>query len=153
MPTPTLTIRIAPEHHDILREVAARLKADASLPDRLRAALQPAQQPAEQGQPDILSRIEVLEAHVAELRGKAGRRTKVSDQERRLIVAAGLDGVMTRLQYAAHIGVSNATLTRWVKRGMPLRDDGLLDIKAVETWRKANEARILAEKVKPGRGR
>ncbi|AIB13996.1 hypothetical protein ABAZ39_18875 (plasmid) [Azospirillum argentinense] len=54
----------------------------------------------------------------------------------------------TRLQYAAHIGVSNPTLTRWVKRGMPVRDDGLLDVEAVEIWRKANESRLLAERVK-----
>ncbi|TWA79127.1 hypothetical protein FBZ85_105435 [Azospirillum brasilense] len=121
---------------------------------------QPAHQiqpdPTPEGQPDpaagaiadVLRRVEVLEAHVADLRGKAGRQAKVASQQQRLIAAADLEGVMTRLQYAAHIGVSNPTLTRWVKRGMPVRDDGLLDVEAVESWRKANESRLLAERVK-----
>lgn len=181
MATPNISVRVSPEHQGLVRDVAARLKADPGFADVLRAALgegvaQPVTQPvlrlgsrgvlqaatqvdgqpAPEGQPDpvpgaladVLRRVEVLEAHVADLRGKAGRQAKVASQERRLIAAAGLEGVMTRLQYAAHIGVSNPTLTRWVKRGMPVRDDGLLDVEAVESWRKANESRLLAERVK-----
>ena len=55
---------------------------------------------------------------------------------------------MTRQQYAAHVGVPNPTLTRWVKKGIWVREDGLLDLEAVERWRRQNEARVLAEKVK-----
>ncbi|MGY0782102.1 hypothetical protein ACW7BC_29850 [Azospirillum argentinense] len=189
MATPTISVRVSPEHQGLVRDVAARLKADPGFADVLRAALgegvsQPVTQPVlrlgsrgvlqaatqvdgqsahqiqpdptPEGQPnpaagaiaDVLRRVEVLEAHVTDLRGKAGRQAKVASQQQRLIVAAGLEGVMTRLQYAAHIGVSNPTLTRWVKRGMPVRDDGLLDVEAVEGWRKANESRLLAERVK-----
>ncbi|NUB25723.1 hypothetical protein GAY30_12595, partial [Azospirillum brasilense] len=165
MATPTISVRVSPEHQGLVRDVAARLKADPGFADVLRAALgegvtqpviQPVlrlgsrgvtqaatqvdgqtahqRQPAPEGQPDpaagaladVLRRVEVLEAHVADLRGKAGRQAKVASQQQRLIAAAGLEGVMTRLQYAAHIGVSNPTLTRWVKRGMPVQDDGLL---------------------------
>lgn len=78
MATPTLTIRIAPEHHDTLRRIAAALKTDPGLPARLQVVLQPAQhsvrQPESEGSaPGVLARLEALEAAVAKLTPRKGR--------------------------------------------------------------------------------
>ncbi len=47
-------------------------------------------EPAAGALADVMSRTEVLEAHVADLRGKAGRQAKVASQQERLIAAEGL---------------------------------------------------------------
>lgn len=77
MPTPTITIRLDSAHHGLLREIAAALKADAAVANRLRAVLGCAQavsQPAAPTfSPDILARLEALERTVDEMRPKVGR--------------------------------------------------------------------------------
>ncbi len=94
MATPTISIRVAPEHQALIRDVAARLKADPAFADVLRAALgegatQPVTHPVlhlrspavtrvpPEPEPgtlaDVLRRVEVLELTVAELCPKIGR--------------------------------------------------------------------------------
>lgn len=82
MATPTLTIRIAPEHHDTLRRIAAGLKADPGLPARLQAVLQPVRQPESEGAaPGVLARLEALEAAVEALkRARRGGRPRISPE-------------------------------------------------------------------------
>lgn len=99
MPTPTLTIRLAPDHHSLVREIAARLKSDAALAGRLRAALQPEEPcaPEAVGQPvqqpvlqsrtaapvDVLARLDALEVAVAKLKPRTGRPPMSAEQRER----------------------------------------------------------------------
>lgn len=81
MPTPTLTVRIVPEHRGLLREIAARLKADASLPGRLRAAMgaapEPVRQPVGQASDrDVLGRLDDLEDRVLALEERRSGRPR-----------------------------------------------------------------------------
>ncbi len=85
MPTPTLTVRISPEHHGLLREIATRLKADASLPGRLRATMEaapepvphPVQQPVGQGhEADVVGRLADLEDRVLALEERRSGRPR-----------------------------------------------------------------------------
>jgi len=100
MATPTITIRLAPEHHALVKEIAARLKSDAALAGRLRAALQPegpgapepvlqpvvqpsAPAPALAALPDVLARLDALEAAVAKLTPRKGRPPMSVEQRER----------------------------------------------------------------------
>lgn len=85
MPTPTVTIRIAADQHQILRDVASRLKADPDfggvLADLLKVEDHRATIDAPVVEPDILARIQALEAAVAKLTPRLGR-PKFSDAAR-----------------------------------------------------------------------
>jgi hypothetical protein len=67
MPSPQLNLRIAPEHHDLLRAVAARLRLDAAFAGHLGALLAGVAAPVAAPVADastlasILARLDALE--------------------------------------------------------------------------------------------
>jgi hypothetical protein len=58
---PTLTIRLHPAHHQIVRDIAARLKADSAFAARLQALLTDST-PAPDAVAELQARVEALEA-------------------------------------------------------------------------------------------
>src|SRR5512135_2888743 len=87
MAMPTITVRARPEHHELIRAVAAALKADPAAADVLRTVLQRDTQPA----PDRLDaaerRLDRVESDLAIVshrlaqfeRAAAARSTSVTD--------------------------------------------------------------------------
>ena len=67
-PTPTITLRVRLEHHDLVRKVAARLKADPAFAAALTAII--TEDPAASGD-GWTARLEALEARMAALEDRA----------------------------------------------------------------------------------
>ncbi len=69
--TPTLSLRVHPDHHQLVRDVVARLKSDAGFADTLRTLLAPAGETVavQAGTPDLLDlgrRLDAVERWIAD---------------------------------------------------------------------------------------
>jgi len=69
--TPTLSLRVPPEHHDLVRAVVARLKADTNFADTLRTLLPLAPEDTASAASlpnlhDLMRRLDAVEAWIAD---------------------------------------------------------------------------------------
>lgn len=138
MPTPTTSVRLSQEHHQLIHDIARAIKSDPGIAESLRAVLagrNTATQPCDTAaQPEIIDRLDAIEARLAAIeertamhaihgpvaipdvtrsnrsRGTRKRRTTLTDDLRRAVHDMYMSG---HTQDAIHraLGIAKGTVS------------------------------------------